>query len=156
MTSTSFTEYMSLIETALWLGDSYDTLSSFMSNHTRVCSFPSASRCPVYYVCHYDYMYVYMYIHNSPTRRSVITPGVPTIAIEMLAPQGWEKFSHHVIAMRTFGASGPAKHVLPHFGFSAPKVAGTTVQVLKMFADQWKELGCQSVPPLATHMAARL
>lgn len=41
-------------------------------------------------------------------RRSVLTPGVPTIAVETGSPTGWEAYSHYQIAMTTFGASAPA------------------------------------------------
>jgi len=62
-------------------------------------------------------------------RKSVITPGVPTVSIEalgyppdlsstrcscssfflMCSTASWEKYSHYQICMRSFGASAPIK-----------------------------------------------
>ena len=48
----------------------------------------------------------------------VFPKGVPVLAMEALAAEGWAKYAHSVIGMRTFGASGPAKRVQRTFGLS--------------------------------------
>ena len=49
-------------------------------------------------------------------RRSVIPPGVPSISLECLAIQGWERYAHAHIGMTTFGASAPLEQVMDKFG----------------------------------------
>ena len=39
----------------------------------------------------------------------VLPPGVPVLAMEALAAEGWCKYAHSVIGMRSFGCSAPAK-----------------------------------------------
>jgi transketolase len=48
------------------------------------------------------------------------------IAVEAAAPFGWERWvgdSGEIIAMHTFGESGPAKDVYKHFGFTPERIA---------------------------------
>jgi len=39
-------------------------------------------------------------------RRKVLPFKVPIIAVEAAAAQGWYKYAHHAITMKTFGCSG--------------------------------------------------
>ncbi|KEF34051.1 transketolase [Deinococcus sp. RL] len=66
-------------------------------------------------------------------RDSVLTPGVPRVAIEAASPSPWYEwvgFDGAVIGMTTFGASAPAKVLFEKFGFSVENVVGTVKDVL--------------------------
>lgn len=91
-------------------------------------------------------------------RRSVLTPGVPTIAIECAAPQGWQKYSHHAIAMRTFGASAPGDVCMKEFGFTPDQVVATTSQFLANSSSASSLTGVAGLGLLPTHveLAAKL
>jgi transketolase len=48
------------------------------------------------------------------------------VAIEMLSGFGWERYTGTdglIVSMQGFGASAPLKDLLPHFGFTAEKIA---------------------------------
>jgi transketolase len=58
-------------------------------------------------------------------RDSVLPPGVPRIAIEAGAREGWWRYvgdGGEVIGMTSFGASAPAKQLFAHFGFTRDRV----------------------------------
>jgi transketolase len=59
-------------------------------------------------------------------RDSVLPPAVRRrVAVEMASPLGWGDYvglDGTVIAMRTFGESGPAPKVMAHFGFTVDRV----------------------------------
>ena len=74
-------------------------------------------------------------------RRSVIPPGVPSISIECLAIQGWERYSHAHIGMTTFGASAPIDAVMKKFGFTKPQVVSRSQTLLKEMQDTQKQCG---------------
>lgn len=66
-------------------------------------------------------------------RDSVLTPGVPRVAIEAASPSPWYEwvgFDGAVIGMTTFGASAPAKVLFEKFGFSVENVVKTVKAVL--------------------------
>ncbi len=42
-------------------------------------------------------------------KASVLTPGVPVLAVEAGATLGWAKYSHAQVGIDTFGASAPGK-----------------------------------------------
>eukprot|EP00761_Pharyngomonas_kirbyi_P012627 gb/GECH01012654.1/.p1 GENE.gb/GECH01012654.1/~~gb/GECH01012654.1/.p1 ORF type:complete len:673 (+),score=186.19 gb/GECH01012654.1/:1-2019(+) len=56
-------------------------------------------------------------------KKSVLPKGLPILSVEVLAPTGWEKYSHAQCGMTTFGSSGPYKDVYTHFNFVPEKVA---------------------------------
>ena len=59
-------------------------------------------------------------------REKVIPAGLPVFALEMGRPEGWCQFTgamERVIGLTGFGASGPAKEVAKHFGFTGELVA---------------------------------
>jgi transketolase len=60
-------------------------------------------------------------------RDLVLPPDITArVAVEQAASLGWERWvgTHGtIIAMRTFGASGPGRDVRPHFGFTAAAIA---------------------------------
>jgi transketolase len=73
-------------------------------------------------------------------RRDVLTPGVPTFTVEAAAIQGWEKYGHYAIGMKSFGASGPGPAAMAHFGFTADKVSATVADVVERAAKVAAEL----------------
>jgi transketolase len=62
-------------------------------------------------------------------RDQVLPPAVRArVCVEALGTLGWHRFAGdagEVIGMTTFGASGPAKDVFRHFGFTPERVAET-------------------------------
>ncbi len=56
-------------------------------------------------------------------RSSVLPPEVPTLSVEAAASFGWERYADAGVAIDTYGASGPSKAVLEHFGFTVEHVA---------------------------------
>jgi len=66
----------------------------------------------------------------------VFPRGVPVLAMEALSAEGWGKYAHSVIGMRTFGASGPAKEVFNRFGFTVENVVAKSNELLAYFADR--------------------
>jgi transketolase len=66
-------------------------------------------------------------------RDSVLPPGVPRVAIEAGAREGWWRYvgtDGAVIGMTSFGASAPAKKLFPHFGFTRDVVIRTVEDLL--------------------------
>ncbi|MGE0254953.1 MAG: transketolase [Alphaproteobacteria bacterium] len=61
-----------------------------------------------------------------PRKRAAILGRAPRIAVEAAVPFGWARWGvdeEAMIAMRSFGASGPAGKVYEHFGITAAAVA---------------------------------
>ncbi|MDQ6680968.1 MAG: transketolase [Pseudomonadota bacterium] len=70
-------------------------------------------------------------------QESVVPPGVPRIAVEMGASDGWWKYRcAAVVGIDTFGESAPAPVLFKHFGFTADNVANTVRQVLSKLAKE--------------------
>ncbi|KAI8343855.1 transketolase, partial [Chlamydoabsidia padenii] len=63
-------------------------------------------------------------------KKSVLTPGVPVIAIESLGAWGWERYSHAQIGMTTFGASGPIKDLYNKFNITADAAVAKAHKVI--------------------------
>jgi transketolase len=64
-------------------------------------------------------------------QESVLPAGVPRIAVEMGATDGWWKYGcAAVVGLDTFGESAPAPALFKHFGFTADNVAATVRKVL--------------------------
>jgi transketolase len=66
-------------------------------------------------------------------RLSVFPRGVPVLAVEALSPEGWSKYAHSVVGMRTFGHSGPAKEVQKLFGFTTENVQSKALELLEFY-----------------------
>jgi transketolase len=68
-------------------------------------------------------------------RDSVLPPAVRArLAVEAASPLSWYRWigeQGDVVAMETFGASGPAKQLYEHFGFTGPQVAERARAVLR-------------------------
>jgi len=66
-------------------------------------------------------------------RDTVLTPGVPLVAIEAGVREGWWRYvagRGAVIGLDTFGASAPAKALFEHFGFTPENVIRTVEGLL--------------------------
>jgi len=66
-------------------------------------------------------------------RDTVLTPGVPRIAIEAGATDGWWKYvacDGRVIGIDRFGESAPAEQLFEHFGFSVENVCKVAREIL--------------------------
>ena len=62
---------------------------------------------------------------------SVLPPGVPRVAVEMGATDGWWKYGcAAVVGIDRYGESAPAPALFKHFGFTVENVVATVRQVL--------------------------
>jgi transketolase len=67
-------------------------------------------------------------------RASVLPAGVPRVAVEAGVTDGWWRYvglDGAVVGMHGFGASGPAKKLFEHFGFTVARVAEAVAGVIK-------------------------
>jgi len=65
-------------------------------------------------------------------KKSVLPKGLPRIAVEMGATDGWWKYGvAAVVGIDTYGESAPAGVLFKHFGFTAENVAATVEAALK-------------------------
>jgi len=69
-------------------------------------------------------------------RLSIFPKGVPVLSCEALTAEGWCKYSHYAVGMRSFGASGPAKDVQKKFGFTTENVTDKARKLLAYYADK--------------------
>ncbi|HWH83389.1 MAG TPA: transketolase [Burkholderiaceae bacterium] len=69
---------------------------------------------------------------TSAYKTSVLPAGVPRIAVEMGATDGWWKYGcAAVVGIDTYGESAPAPALFKHFGFTPENVVATVRAVLK-------------------------
>ena len=66
-------------------------------------------------------------------QHSVFPAGVPVLAVEALAAEGWTKYAHSVLGMTTFGASAPGKALAERFGFTVDNVAVKAKELLAYY-----------------------
>jgi transketolase len=64
-------------------------------------------------------------------KMSVITKGVPKLAIEAGSTFGWHKYACDVIGMDEFGLSAPANQLFDAFGFTTENVVNRALKLLK-------------------------
>jgi len=75
----------------------------------------------------------------SAYKQSVLPAGVPRVAVEMGATDGWWKYRcAAVVGIDTYGESAPGPVLFKHFSFTPENVADTVRQVL--FNRKSKEL----------------
>jgi transketolase len=55
---------------------------------------------------------------------------MPRVAVEAASPFGWCVLADTVVGMDTFGASGKAEELYPHFGITPEAVAAQASRVL--------------------------
>lgn len=75
-------------------------------------------------------------------QKSVLPGNIPTLSVEAAVANGWHRFSHAQIAMKSFGLSGSGKDVFAFFGFTPDNI----VSKGKGLVDFYKKAG--SVPDL--------
>jgi transketolase len=63
-------------------------------------------------------------------RDTVLPPGMPRVAVEAASPFGWCVLADTVVGMESFGASGKAEDLYPHFGITPEQVAAEASRVL--------------------------
>jgi transketolase len=72
-------------------------------------------------------------------RDSVLPPDVRArVVVEAASPLGWDRIATdegEIVGMTTFGASGPAKDLYKHFGFTAENVAEVAKKVAERNAE---------------------
>jgi len=66
-------------------------------------------------------------------KAAVLPAGVPVLAVEALAVDGWCKYAHSVVGMRSFGASAPGKDLAKKFGFTTENVVAKARELLKFY-----------------------
>jgi transketolase len=66
-------------------------------------------------------------------KKEVFPLGVPVIAVEALGTFGWDRYSHAQIGMTTFGSSGKAEDLYPHFGITAEHAVKKAEKVIAHF-----------------------
>jgi len=67
-------------------------------------------------------------------QQSVFPDGVPVLSVEAASVAGWKEFAHASQGMTSFGASGPLKDVLNHFGFNTETVVKKARQLLDFYS----------------------
>ncbi len=63
-------------------------------------------------------------------RASVLTKGVPTVAVEAAVTDGWYKYADAVVGINHFGESAPAGELFKEFGFTVENVVKTVEGIL--------------------------
>lgn len=66
-------------------------------------------------------------------KESVFTPGVPVLSVEAGSINGWSKYAHASIGMRTFGASGPYQKVFEKFGFYTENIVDKSKKTVEFY-----------------------
>lgn len=66
-------------------------------------------------------------------KKQVFPQNVPVVSVEAAAVDGWSKYSHHQIGMRTFGASAPYKQLYKRFGFEPDQIAAKASKLVGFF-----------------------
>jgi len=66
-------------------------------------------------------------------RKSVFPKGTPVLAVEAASSEGWSKYSHAMVGMEGFGASGPAKDLHKKFGFTVDHVVARARSVMDFY-----------------------
>ncbi|MDT8403118.1 transketolase [Sulfuriflexus sp.] len=63
-------------------------------------------------------------------RASVLTKGIPTVAVEAAVTGGWYKYADTVVGIDHFGESAPAGELFKEFGFTVENVVSAVESVL--------------------------
>ncbi|CAK7212557.1 Transketolase [Sporothrix eucalyptigena] len=67
---------------------------------------------------------------------SVLPDGIPSLSVEVLATNGWERYTHEQFGLDRFGASAPYKDLYKKFDFTVEGVAKRAVATV----DFWKKI----------------
>jgi transketolase len=66
-------------------------------------------------------------------KKSIFIPNVPVLSVEAAGMQGWDRYAHSHIGMKTFGASGPYKDVYKKFGITDAHIAERARKMVKVY-----------------------
>lgn len=70
----------------------------------------------------------------------VLPDGIPSMSVEVMSTQGWEKYTHEQFGLNRFGASGAYKDVYAKFEFTPEGIAKRA----KATIDFWKDVKVRS------------
>eukprot|EP00054_Salpingoeca_dolichothecata_P018382 m.112845 g.112845 ORF g.112845 m.112845 type:complete len:685 (+) comp22849_c1_seq1:50-2104(+) len=70
---------------------------------------------------------------DSAYRASVFPKGVPVLSVEASVAQGWHKYSHGQVCMKSYGKSGPGGEVFKHFGFNVDNVVEKAKKLIDFY-----------------------
>jgi len=62
-----------------------------------------------------------------------VDSNAPVLAVEAASTQGWGRYSHSMVGMTSFGASGPGAKVMAHFGFTPENVSAKAKQLVAYY-----------------------
>jgi transketolase len=68
-------------------------------------------------------------------RHSVLTPGIPCLAVEAASSFGWDRYAQATVTIDRFGASAPGTTNMEKFGFTGIDVADRARQLLASSGD---------------------
>jgi len=63
-------------------------------------------------------------------KASILTKGIPTIAVEAAVTDAWYKYADAVVGIDHFGESAPADQLFKEFGFTVENVVATAESVM--------------------------
>jgi len=66
-------------------------------------------------------------------KAEVFPEGVPIMAVEAAAENGWHKYAHAVYGMRSYGASGAGNEMFEKFGFTIENLVGQAEKVIEFY-----------------------
>ena len=78
---------------------------------------------------------------------SVLTPGVPTLAVEAAATLGWERYADDAVGLDRFGASAPGTKALEMLGFTPEGVVDRARALLQRWPSGWRRTGAATGGP---------
>ncbi len=72
------------------------------------------------------------FMQDREYREAVLPPGVPKLAVEAASSFGWERIVDRgkIIALDRFGASGPYRELMKHFGFTPERIVAEARELL--------------------------
>ncbi|OAA63405.1 Transketolase, bacterial-like protein [Niveomyces insectorum RCEF 264] len=65
---------------------------------------------------------------------SVLPDGIPSLSVEVMATNGWERYTHEQFGLNRFGGSAPAKDLYKKFDFTPEGVAKRAVATVNFWA----------------------
>jgi transketolase len=66
-------------------------------------------------------------------KKLVFPQGLFVVSVEAASVEGWPKYSHLQVGLRTFGKSAPYLQVYKHFGMDGPGIAATVAKAAAFY-----------------------
>jgi len=104
-----------IIATGSEVGLAMDAAKQMSDKKIRVVSMPSTNAFDA---------------QDDAYKASVLTKGVPTVAVEAAVTGGWYKYADKVVGIDRFGESAPADQLFKEFGFTVENVVAAVKSVL--------------------------